>query len=444
MTVFDELNTVDKIRPTAEWMYKWYAIMNEALFGGELGSCDLDPFTSGKGASGRRLGFFGIGGRGVMVERDSGRMFKRDIYNYDREYINRSNFAELCRPYIKLNGNYSAPESSWVKVLVHEMCHYYTYKEGICPKQGHGPEFRQIGAYISAKSEGFLTIERLCSAEEMVNFDLDNDIKAKNQKRFDNKMSRLIAVVIVTKDRNVRLVMTTSSTLVNQIKDVTGDIGLYIGITKDAELIDRLYNKEGYRSVSRTYRFYNITGDSWLKEDNNLSVWKKVSGVYDTLSEALGIEPKQEPEVSDTETEEEPQDVTSSEEVTNSEEEETQTRRNTENLEYKIVREGDGYNLIDKRGHKAFGYPVKEIRFNEEEGQYYFKMGNFTFKGKPGKWTKITENKVRRKMELQEMIDKLVKEAIEEKITERIEESDDVIKLTPDMDLGFKSPIEDI
>ena len=42
----DEEHSTEKIKPTTEWMTKWYDIMNKRLFNGELGACILRPFLS--------------------------------------------------------------------------------------------------------------------------------------------------------------------------------------------------------------------------------------------------------------------------------------------------------------------------------------------------------------------------------------------------------------
>ena len=44
-------------RPTVEWMAAKYAEMNEQLFGGQLGQCDFDVFTTGRGSEGGTLGW---------------------------------------------------------------------------------------------------------------------------------------------------------------------------------------------------------------------------------------------------------------------------------------------------------------------------------------------------------------------------------------------------
>lgn len=44
-----------KFKPTIEWMTQKYDELNQELFEGELGHCDFELFTSGKGSGGRTL-----------------------------------------------------------------------------------------------------------------------------------------------------------------------------------------------------------------------------------------------------------------------------------------------------------------------------------------------------------------------------------------------------
>lgn len=66
------------------------------------------------------------------------------------------------------------------------MCHYYTYRKGFSPKQGHGPEFKSIARYVTANANGMFTIQRLASAEQMEGFVLSDEMKEKKEKRLNN------------------------------------------------------------------------------------------------------------------------------------------------------------------------------------------------------------------------------------------------------------------
>ena len=422
----DEEHSTEKIKPTTEWMTKWYDIMNKRLFNGELGACILRPFTTGKGSNGRTLGWFKITASNIKVDRSTRRIFKSDYYS--RQYVDRSSFPSICKPCIELNANYSAPEDSWLNTLVHEMCHYYTYMYGYAPKQGHGPEFREIGAIVSSKSNGLITIQRLASAEEMTHFDLDANIKQKNQERLDRKKSNLNVCVIILDNKQVRLVTTTSMKLVDEIANLhnTKNDTLYFGCSHETGLVDLLYSK-GYRSSMRTYRYWDISNASWLNILPEYQ-WNKVIGKCATMEEALGLENKDE-------------NQPSLAVANNNKQEET-------HLGYNIIKDGTGYNLYNtETKRKTFGNPVEKIWFDNEQNLFCFKNGKFTFIGTPGHWQKYNVQENINHKNMDKNTDK-IKEAIRKKLQEMIDEKingngeADSISISPDMNLGLESPFE--
>ena len=422
----DEEHSTEKIKPTTEWMTKWYDIMNKRLFNGELGDCILRPFTTGKGSNGRTLGWFKITASNIKVDRSTRRIFKSDYYS--RQYVDRSSFPSICKPCIELNANYSAPEDSWLNTLVHEMCHYYTYMYGYAPKQGHGPEFREIGAIVSSKSNGLITIQRLASAEEMTHFDLDADIKQKNQERLDRKKSNLNVCVIILDNKQVRLVTTTSMKLVDEIANLhnTKNNTLYFGCSHETGLVELLYSK-GYRSSMRTYRYWDISNASWLNILPEYQ-WIKVIGKCATMEEALGLENKDE-------------NHPSLAVANNNKQEET-------HLGYNIIKDGTGYNLYNtETKRKTFGNPVEKIWFDNEQNLFCFKNGKFTFIGTPGHWQKYNVQENINHKNMDKNTDK-IKEAIRKKLQEMIDEKingngeADSISISPDMNLGLESPFE--
>lgn len=49
-----------------------------------------------------------------------------------------------------MNAHIKFTETDMEDTLIHEMIHYYTYKDGLAPKQAHGTEFRKVCDYIRA------------------------------------------------------------------------------------------------------------------------------------------------------------------------------------------------------------------------------------------------------------------------------------------------------
>lgn len=280
-----------KFKPTTEWMTKKYNEMNSLLFDNRLGECNFRIFTSGKGSQGRRLGCFGLDNRNIRVNIHTRRMFIPGTWNYNEININKTNFVEVCRPYIALNSNYSATEKGWLNTLIHEMCHYYTYMNGICPKQGHGPEFKQIASYVSYKSNGTIIIERLANAEEMSNFELDDEFKEKKQRRLDNKISKLQAIFVFTTN-GIELSLSSNKKVIDEIivyntSTKRSDKCEKILTSSDPNVINTLVNM-GYKKNFRTYRYWTIKQNVWdkIKDFNFITINEKTPAMANvTLNE---------------------------------------------------------------------------------------------------------------------------------------------------------------
>ena len=250
-------------KPTVEWMASKYDEMNDQLFGGKLGECKFAVFTSGRGAEGGVLGWFKITGRNIRIRRYNRRMFKTN--GWDEINIDRNNFVQLCQPQIELNGNYSGTEHAFLATLAHEMCHYYTYMNGYAPKQGHGREFKEIGYIVSSRSNGLFTIQRLASAEQMSEMELNDEMKAKRERRLANRKASVTAVIVFTQDGKVKLTITSSQNLVNTISNEERRRGENVITSNDADVIEFLFSK-GYRKNMRTWRYWSLEDKPWLGE----------------------------------------------------------------------------------------------------------------------------------------------------------------------------------
>ncbi|MBP5725381.1 MAG: SprT-like domain-containing protein [Bacteroidales bacterium] len=254
-------NNRNLMKATPQWMAQKYDEMNSWLFNGALGDCKFEIFTTGKGSQGRTLGWFCIdsGGNELKVERYSRKMYIPGYYNSNKTYINKENFVKFCQPTIKLNGNYSGTEQALLSTLVHEMCHYYTYMNGWCPTQAHGTEFRNIAAVVSSRSNGLFTVQRLATAEEMTEYELDPKIQQKNLKRLENKKSKITLVVVYLKSGEIRLINAANQNVVDEIKshhEKRHDAN-YILTSNDPQLLDLVFNT-GFKSSMRTYRYWTI------------------------------------------------------------------------------------------------------------------------------------------------------------------------------------------
>lgn len=169
---------------TPEWMEKKFNEMNELLFDGALKPCRLELFTKGRGSQGGTLGWFNFGNQIYSDHKRRTLRGKRPGYVMnaygDKVWLDGDNFNNLIDPVIQLNGNYNWTEKAALSTLVHEMVHYYDFKDGWVPMQAHGPNFRRIAAWVSAKSDQFFTVERLAKAEQMEQMDFTESMKEKH------------------------------------------------------------------------------------------------------------------------------------------------------------------------------------------------------------------------------------------------------------------------
>lgn len=253
--------------PTVQWMNQKYNEMNVELFNGELGNCDFEVFTTGNGSQGKRLGFFSMRGYGLKYNTQDRRLF---IYSsFERVFINKNNFSELAKPLIAINGNYTGTEYGFLATLVHEMCHYYTYMYGRVPTQAHGREFRDIGSIVSYKSGGLFTIQRLASAEDMSHLDLSDEMKAKKEKRIENKKSKIYAV-FEYKGNEIHLTTTSNQRLIDEICNFKNRNNVkQVIVSNDNDLIEFLFSK-GYNRNLRTWRYWQVGDKEWINMLNDV------------------------------------------------------------------------------------------------------------------------------------------------------------------------------
>lgn len=380
--------------PTPEWMAEKYNEMNKQLFGGKLGRCLFDVFTKGRGSEGGTLGWFKITARNIRVDRYSRRMYKS--YGWDVKYIDKDNFYDLCSPLIELNGNYSGTEHGFLATLVHEMCHYYTYMNGYCPKQGHGREFKEIGMIVSSRSNGMFTIQRLATAEEMNELELNDEMKAKRAKRLENKKASVTAIVAFTKEGKAKLTITSNQRLIDMITTSEKERGSNVVTTNDANVIDFLFSK-GYKKNMRTWRYWSLEDKPWLGELKNM--------LPETSGEILGTQRPQQ----------------------------TQQVQQTQNP--KMIFSIKTSNGVFETECNSF------VELRNKLQQRFPNMSYETISmlmGNRANFKKIEENSMNTKAIIEEVIDEFMRN--EFRGANNME--DDSVEITPNMNLGEFSPLE--
>lgn len=375
-------------RPNVKWMAEKYDEMNSRLFNGALGECSFNVFTTGRGSEGGTLGWFKICGSNIRVNRYSRRIFKNT--SWDKVYVNRENFVDICQPLIELNGNYSGTEYGFLATLVHEMCHYYTYMNGFCPKQGHGPEFREIGVIVSNRSNGMFTIQRLATAEEMSELELNDAMKAKRAKRLANKKASVSAIIVFSKTNQVKLTITSNQCLINTISKTEKEWGGNVIVTNDAEVIEFLFSK-GYRSNMRSWRYWDLSGKPWIDELKNM--------LLETSGQILGDRRPQEQPLQ----QKKPKKIFS-------------IKTSTGTFEYDGSDSISLFNVLKERFPKMSDEAIKKIMNN------------------PANY-RVMESKRSAKDIIKEVIDELMR-------NEFRGANNDTVEITPDMNLGEYSPLE--
>lgn len=270
--LLNEIDEKNLFVPDIRWMSENYNKLNKLLFDNRLGTCDFRIFTTGKGANGRVLGWFKTLGKNLYYKKKSRRMFIKTYYG--EEWIDYENFCDLCKPCIELNGNYRWTERAAISTLVHEMCHYYCEMYGKVPVQAHGVEFRRIAAYVSAKSNDFFTVERIASAEQMDEMELNSDIAQKNQQRKENKWNKMILMFLFMENGEIRLINANSRKLVDLIvynyknNKYVGDNIKEIKISVDENLKKQVIDA-GYTRTCTTYRYWSVQNEQFVKDLNN-------------------------------------------------------------------------------------------------------------------------------------------------------------------------------
>lgn len=253
------MENTKKIKATVNWMKEKYKEMNEKLFNGKLGEClfTVEPKRT------KTLGWFRMTGSGLKYD------YYRRLFvyeGYDKKYIDSDRFFLYARPTIGLNSYYSGTETALLGTLVHEMCHYYTYMNGRVPKQAHGVEFRHIASTVSLRSEGRFTIQRLASAEEMENYELDSDIKEKEQLKLNNRLKGCILMLVYRDTGEVELIVTKSRELIEKIFSIADSGSSYRGKIIEIKTSDKpeafeIYQKHGHQHIFKSYRYFKQTRD---------------------------------------------------------------------------------------------------------------------------------------------------------------------------------------
>jgi hypothetical protein len=263
---------------------------------------------------------------------------------------------------------------------------------GYAPKQGHGREFKEIGYIVSQRSNGMFTIQRLASAEQMTEMELNDTMKAKRAKRLANKKSSVTAIFVFTKEGKVKLTITSNQSLINMISTSEKERGDNVVTTNDAEIIEYLFSK-GYRKNMRTWRYWSLEDKPWLGELKSM--------LPETSGEVLGVKRLAAQQVPPQQTPTQPKLIIS-------------------------IKTSNGVFDTECSSYVELRNKLKQ-RFPNMSYETITKLMN-----NKANFKTITENKMNTKS--------IIKEVIEEFIND--ETGNDSVEINPDMNLGLQSPLE--
>ncbi len=125
------------------------------------------------------------------------------------------------------------------------------------------------------------TIQRIASAEQMTELELNDEMKAKREKRLANKKASVTAVIVFAKNGKVKLTISSNQSLINMIESSEKERGENVAVTNDAEVIEYLFSK-GYKQNLRTWRYWPLEGKPWLDELKSM--------LPETSGETLGVQ----------------------------------------------------------------------------------------------------------------------------------------------------------
>jgi len=255
----------EKFKVSINWISDNYIKANKELFNNKLGDCHFKIIPIGERTLGRFC-FDVTGDKKVFIDRRLNRLYVKDEFWGDKEWVDSDNFFQLCNPTIIFNSNYIATYDALYNTLVHEMCHYYTYMNGSAPKQGHGPEFRNIANIVSYRSNGQISIKRLANKDEMTNYELDADLRKRQENRINNKKNNARYFIILCKDGNVRLTNIKNEDLIKKVVDFEQKRGYEIFEITDPYITEKLYDM-GFKRQFRVYKFWALNPNSEITKE---------------------------------------------------------------------------------------------------------------------------------------------------------------------------------
>ena len=205
---------------TTAWMEKMYAEFNNTLFDGKLPKCLLEA----KKLKNKMLGLFSFKEKIWLRnprQMNGGKKYR--IYKYSDKRTPINDIQELM-PTISMNNDGSfRDETAMESTLVHEMIHFYTYKDGWAPAMAHGKEFKTLCIIIGNRAEkAYGKKLDLSVYADCENFTLSDEASKKEVAKLKKQGVSIIIVETNNIKYPTRIVFTTNSSfdkIIEQIKD---------------------------------------------------------------------------------------------------------------------------------------------------------------------------------------------------------------------------------
>ena len=215
------------VKASLSWMKEKYKEFNEALFNNELPECELEAKKLKK----RLLGMFSFKEKIWLRNQFTIRGSKhyRIMKSENGKLKPVSNILDI-HPAIALNTDgYFRDELAMESTFIHEMIHFYTYKDGYAPAIAHGKDFTTLCTIIGNRAKKKYNKEfDLSIYADIGKFSVDDETKKKDEERL-KRLGLAVLIVSVKNDKYPeRVIFLSPSSLqlfINQIHKAHDRLG---------------------------------------------------------------------------------------------------------------------------------------------------------------------------------------------------------------------------
>ena len=141
---------------------------------------------------------------------------------------------------------------------------------GIIPRQGHGVEFKEIGARVAFRSNNYFKIQTHERPEVLSQLELNSYFVDKQYKKNEAGMLKAFCMLLFMNDNTVRLVRTTQDKVKQEVMSYETKRNKCEKIVeiRDINFINKCQTY-GYITNCRTYRFWPVQGKKFVEDFEN-------------------------------------------------------------------------------------------------------------------------------------------------------------------------------